>query len=226
LLNGERKIYFSEVLKMKNAATLLVVLALLALTGCTGLWNKPPVAKITAINTDGYAPLKVLFSATGSYDPDGRITSYSWDFGDGFTGYGEDVTHTYYYAGTYYAYVCVEDDDGAESCSGSVTITVYKNFPPHADYTAYWYDYWTLTVKFDATSSYDSDGWIELYCWTISGSTDCFKTPYAYYSFYPGTYSVKLEVYDNHGASDDITKTWYVYYSEDGKPVIEERNSN
>ncbi|MCK5405102.1 MAG: PKD domain-containing protein, partial [Desulfobulbaceae bacterium] len=45
------------------------------------------------------APLDVRFSAENSTDSDGTIVSYSWDFGDGETGVGETVDHTYAVAG-------------------------------------------------------------------------------------------------------------------------------
>ncbi|GAG84872.1 unnamed protein product, partial [marine sediment metagenome] len=35
------------------------------------------------------------FNASNSFDLDGNITDYSWDFGDGTTGSGEITIHTY-----------------------------------------------------------------------------------------------------------------------------------
>ena len=45
--------------------------------------NQKPVADIIASPTSGDSPLKVDFDAIGSYDPDGTIVSYVWEFGDG-----------------------------------------------------------------------------------------------------------------------------------------------
>jgi PKD repeat protein len=44
--------------------------------------NLPPVAKISAI-TQIYEGTKVTLTAIGSYDEDGYIVQYTWDFGDG-----------------------------------------------------------------------------------------------------------------------------------------------
>ncbi|MFO7618401.1 MAG: PKD domain-containing protein [Thermoplasmata archaeon] len=53
------------------------------------------------------------FDASGSYDIDGCIVSYGWDFGDGSIAQGIAVEHTYSVAGTYEVMLTVTDDDGA-----------------------------------------------------------------------------------------------------------------
>ncbi|MCJ7756063.1 MAG: PKD domain-containing protein, partial [Thermoanaerobaculales bacterium] len=45
--------------------------------------NQLPVASFTADPSLGFAPFDVDFDASASYDPDGIIAMYSWDFGDG-----------------------------------------------------------------------------------------------------------------------------------------------
>jgi len=58
----------------------------------------------------GGAPYTVLFDASGSSDPDGSITSYQWTFGDGYSGSGEIVSHTYPGAGSFQVTLVVFDD--------------------------------------------------------------------------------------------------------------------
>ncbi len=53
---------------------------------------------------------RLSFSGADSTDPDGRIVSYAWDFGDGTTGSGVNVTHSYKAAGTYKVTLTVTDD--------------------------------------------------------------------------------------------------------------------
>ena len=83
--------------------------------------NQAPVAIASATPTSGNAPLTVQFSSDGSYDPDGAIAAYSWDFGDGSTSGEPNPSHTYSAAGTYTASLTVTDQDGA---TGSATVSI------------------------------------------------------------------------------------------------------
>lgn len=75
--------------------------------------NQSPVAAFDV------APASVAFGepatldASASSDPDGSVVAWSWDFGDGSTGTGETVVHTWTTPGTYPVRLTVRDDDGA-----------------------------------------------------------------------------------------------------------------
>jgi PKD repeat protein len=73
--------------------------------------NDPPVASFTYDCID----LECNFDASGSYDPDGTISTYSWSFGDSSTGSGMITSHTYTAAGTYTVVLTVTDNEGATS---------------------------------------------------------------------------------------------------------------
>jgi PKD repeat protein len=75
--------------------------------------NFPPVAIASSDVSNGSAPLTVNFDGSASYDPDGRVDSYSWDFGDGTTGSGAKPSHAYTKPGVYEALLTVTDDGGA-----------------------------------------------------------------------------------------------------------------
>jgi PKD repeat protein len=78
---------------------------------CFGVSNDPPVANFTYTVNE----LEVTFNASISYDPDGNITTWSWDFGDDSDGTGEIITHQYLLQGTYNVMLTVVDDDGNEN---------------------------------------------------------------------------------------------------------------
>jgi PKD repeat protein len=85
--------------------------------------NQPPVAFANADFTSGSVPLTVTFSSSGSYDPDGMIVAYAWDFGDGNTSTDMNPVHTYTGVGNFTAKLAVTDNMGATSV-GSTTIIV------------------------------------------------------------------------------------------------------
>ena len=60
----------------------------------------------------GAAPLAVRFDASASTAPCGTIVKWQWDFGDGTTGAGRRVTHTYSTPGTYQVSVKMADKAG------------------------------------------------------------------------------------------------------------------
>ena len=53
-----------------------------------------------------------VFFLSESHDVDGEIVGHDWDFGDGTTAEGKEVTHTYTEAGSYTVSLVVTDDDG------------------------------------------------------------------------------------------------------------------
>jgi len=53
----------------------------------------------------------VSFSGGESTDPDGKIVSWVWDFGDGAYGIGKNVVHNYSYEGVFSVILSVKDDD-------------------------------------------------------------------------------------------------------------------
>ena len=90
--------------------------------------NLAPVALFTPSATSGSGSLNVNFDATSSYDPDGTIVSYNWEFGDYTTGSGATTSHTFG-VGTYPVRLTVTDDDGR---SGSVTHVITVTGTPSA----------------------------------------------------------------------------------------------
>jgi len=77
--------------------------------------NVPPIADAEPNIRSGPAALTVTFGTAGSRDPDGSISSYSWDFGDGASDTGPEPTHTYTASDRYFPTLTVTDNDGASS---------------------------------------------------------------------------------------------------------------
>jgi len=90
--------------------------------------NQPPVGSFTCSPENPFSGDVVYFDASSSYDPDGTIVSHEWDFGDGDTATGQQVTHRFRgamgEAKEYTVELMIEDDKGATD-SNTHTITVY-----------------------------------------------------------------------------------------------------
>jgi len=115
--------------KAKPSTVIVLLLTSLALfSGCAAL-NSPPAASFTCNPPSGGVPLSVSFNASGSYDSDGNIVSYQWSFGDGSSGSGAELTHTYQNAGSFAAKLTVTDNQGGRDTS-SKTITVSVGLSP------------------------------------------------------------------------------------------------
>ncbi len=97
------------------------------------LTNQPPVASFTYSPEKPVVNQTVTFNASSSYDPDGTIDSYVWNFGDGETGSGEMVSHIYSSLGDYEVNLTVTDDNGATN-SIIRKITVEEIFVPEEEW--------------------------------------------------------------------------------------------
>ncbi|HRY60018.1 MAG TPA: lamin tail domain-containing protein [Patescibacteria group bacterium] len=85
--------------------------------------NSPPNANAGISITNAKTGETVNFNGSASSDSDGTIASYEWNFGDGLTGYGSQVSHTYSTAGSYQVTLTVRDNNGATStCSINVSV--------------------------------------------------------------------------------------------------------
>jgi len=74
-------------------------------------FNDPPVAD-AGPDQSVVVGDSVIFDGSDSYDPDGGIDSYEWNFGDFTGGSGETTNHVYSTKGTYTVTLTVTDDDG------------------------------------------------------------------------------------------------------------------
>jgi len=89
--------------------------------------NNGPVCLMTAPSVA--CPLTPITFTSTSWDPDGVIVDWAWDFGDGEAGSGEVVSHVYLLPNSYLVTLAVTDNDGATSTCAR-TIVVADGIPP------------------------------------------------------------------------------------------------
>lgn len=162
--------------------------------------NKAPRARISISSQRG---LTITFDGSSSYDPDGTIVSYQWNFGDGVSGLGVSVSHTYAAPGSYVVSLVVTDNDGARD-SDQRRINVIPNTAPNACFTGQRNS--PLNYTFNASCSQDPDGFIVAYNWIIwhpAWPRRTFTGRIIRVNFpYPARVCVRLTVTDNQGATD------------------------
>lgn len=169
-----------------------------------------PVAKFNYTPIVPVVNETVIFNASDSYDPDGRIVSYEWDFSDGnvTTTTNPIITHIYTAIGNYTVTLTVTDND-AKSTSTSAMVSVIKY--PIANFT---YSPETplvgQSVTFNATLSTPNGGYLVNYVWDFGDSTPIAVEPdpikdHVYSDL--GTYNVTLTVTDSEGLNDAKYKT-------------------
>ena len=72
--------------------------------------SRPPEAQFTVTPSAGDLNTEFRFDASGSRDPDGRISAYSWNFNDGSTGSGKTVAHRFSRPGAFNVVLTVSDN--------------------------------------------------------------------------------------------------------------------
>ena len=180
------------------------VLLSVSLAGCISSEekNKPPIAVFeVSANTinDGD---NITFDASGSRDSDGEIERFQWNFGDGRTDQGVEVTHKFNGGGDFNVTLTVTDNDGDKDVA---TIDIHVNKYPEADGgpskgVATIYD----PVVFDASFSNDPDGSIIEYSWDFGDGGKKVTTSKTLEHSYDavGNFTVTLTVKDDDGAVD------------------------
>jgi PKD repeat protein len=123
------------------------------------------LAPVSTIAPPVVTHLDVSVDSAGSYDPDGWIASYSWDFGDGTILTGALASHTYLTKGIKTITLTVTDNMGLTG-TASVQVTLVDD-PPVASFTVSVVD---DTVYVDASGSSD-DYEIVDYSWNWGDGT-------------------------------------------------------
>ena len=75
---------------------------------------------------------QLTFNGSSSFDHEGEIVSYLWDFGDGYNEYGITVFHTYESKGVYPVTLTVIDNSGNEVNDTTWAFIGRSNVPPEA----------------------------------------------------------------------------------------------
>ena len=155
--------------------------------------NKPPLAVFTSNCTSG---LTCTFDATASSDPDGTLSSLSWDFGDGTNASGATAAHTYATGNTYTVVLTVTDNGGASTSNTQMVVVPPPNKPPTASFTV---SCSVLTCSVDGSASTDPDGTVASWAWNFGDGATATGSAASHTYQVAGDYTISLQVTDNQG---------------------------
>jgi PKD repeat protein len=167
--------------------------------------NQWPVAVMNASTTGGDVPLSVNFTSTGSIDPDGSISSYRWDFGDGTTTTVPNPSYTFTLPRAHTVTLTVTDNQGTQTRQAMrINATAPNQVPVAVARANRSSGNPPLDVILYADGSYDPDGFIGNIEWLFSDGGSYWGSP-AYHTFETnGIQTVTLRCYD---ARDGIGTT-------------------
>jgi PKD repeat protein len=166
--------------------------------------NRVPKAEFT-FSTGNISIQDVVNMTDASSDPDGTITSWSWDFDDGVTSRAKNPSHAYSQKGEYRIRLTVTDNDGAKS-STTKTLTVV-NLKPSASFECNNTDLQTGTDIQFMDNSVDPENSSISWFWDFGdGNTSDLQTP-THKFVTQGDYNVTLTVTDDENATDTYTMT-------------------
>ncbi|MDF4204118.1 PKD domain-containing protein, partial [Maribacter sp. SA7] len=186
--------------------------------------DSPPLSEATVSTLQGPSPLTVDFNGSSSSDDNG-IVSYEWNFGDGDTGSGVQLSHVYISSGTYNAVLTVTDSSG-QTATDTVEITVEPSAdsPISISSGSPLSGEIPLSVYFTGSDSSDDVG-VVTYSWDFGdgGSSDVPDPQYDYVN--AGIYTATLTVTDEDGNSS-VSSLEVEAIDGSVPPVCEDRLTN
>ncbi|MDK3017193.1 PKD domain-containing protein [Pseudodonghicola flavimaris] len=177
----------------------------------SALQSSSQVVRVDAAPTadagpDQYVTASVVqFDGGGSSDPDGKVTGWSWDFGDGTTASGQQVSHAYAKPGSYEVALRVHDDSGAPLNVDRDTLRVVINASPIADAGPAQVVAPGTDFVLSGGASVDPDGQIGRYVWQFPDGSTAEGVRVSHRLQEPGLYRIGLTVADDFrgGAAQD-----------------------
>jgi large repetitive protein len=168
--------------------------------------NHPPVAVAGPAIVAGPGD-EVKLSGARSYDRDGEIVGYRWDFSDRTEPLqGVEVSRRFENPGIYTVKLTVTDDSGAVNASASAETRVAINHAPvaHAGDNI---ETNATTISFDGSNSVDADGDPLTYAWDFGDGNKASGARVTHTYKEGGNYTVQLVVDDGKGLHNSTNRT-------------------
>ena len=161
--------------------------------------NIPPSAAFYFYPKEPFSMEEIIFM-DASYDENGLedIIFWHWNFGDGSYSSEKNPRHSYSKPGKYNVTLTIKDRANA---SDSIKLQIMvKNIPPYANFSYTPYEIYSYDeIEFNASLSYDKDGYISNYTWYFGDGSIAYGKIVKHKYVKSGNYEVLLKVIDDMG---------------------------
>ena len=169
---------------------------------------EPPTAIASASRDNPWPRETIEFSGSASYDGDGQILAYAWDFADGTRAVGANVAHAFDRPGPHGVRLTVTDNSGLTGAATARVTVVTPLEPPTASLT------FTPSepevgdaIVFDGSGSTDPWGEVVSYAWEFGDGFAGTGVTVDHTYTAEGAYIVRLTVQNDRGLSSTAVKT-------------------
>lgn len=187
---------------MKKKISIIIAIALICVLFSEIAIAVNPVASFTYEPIAPFTSDIVYFNST-SYDPDGYIVNWTWDFGDLTICYGEFVTHSYIDDGVYIVNLTVLDNASAtDFVEQTVTVIQYSSWDVILNITEQSEVIGDTVIFGEKSDAIDGQDIYDapkpdippappyIYAWLDAGLSEPYNRLWEDYRFYPDTYKI------------------------------------
>ncbi len=173
---------------------------------------RPPTRMVPIFTFSPSAPRAydtIYFDASATLDPDAQVASYTWQFGDGRTDTGRQISHSYKLATSYGVVLTVSDAFGTSVSTPVTQVSVTSSPGPIAQFTiSPTAPGLSTSVVFNAAASTAPPGRrITAYNWDLGDGTFVEGIAVQHKYTVTGTFTVVLQVTDDTGRTNVATQT-------------------
>jgi PKD repeat protein len=162
--------------------------------------NEPPVPIITSPNQTKVGEI-ITFSALSSYDTDGEIIQYEWDFGDGLSSALPEINYIFHEEGEKIVKLVIIDNDLTKNRIRK-TIDILPNLLPEITVNKSRKGVVNEEIMF-MSEAIDHDGEIVVTLWDFGDGTYAEGTSVSHNYTAPGFYSGSITVTDDNYESSN-----------------------
>ncbi len=187
-----------------------------------------PIVKVS-YNYIGVNEFTLAFSGNESFDPDGFIVNWTWDFDDGTKAYTANVVHGFPDYGEYDAKLIAEDNEG-NTANHFFTVHIVPISPPENLAITGSTGGISETLYNFHVSSTDSQDLLIQYYWDWGDDTTMEWTDYygsgmtcsqTHQWVAPGTYNIRVKAKNIAGVESDWSDEFMITIVQNDPPVVE-----